>query len=109
MQRNMKMMTYDEARTFLLQLNTDKQLNESEHEAIRVAVRVLDDVTTASDTCHTCYKAGQEVFAYKMRRFITNMISKEPENSKFVRKGTWLSTDFLIGYIDGELEKIEED
>lgn len=103
------MMTYDEAKTFLLQLNTDKQLNASEHEAIRVAVRVLEDVTTASDTCHTCYKAGQEVFAYKMRRLITDMIIKEPENSKFVINSTWLSTDFLTDYIDNELEKIDKD
>lgn len=103
------MMTYDEAKTFLLQLNTDKQLNESEHEAIRVAINVLEDVTTTSDTCYTCYKAGQEVFTYKMRRLITDMISKEPENSKFVIKSTWLSTDFLIDYIDEELEKIDKD
>ena len=34
-------MTREEAKTFLLQLNTDKQLNKSEHEALRIAIKVL--------------------------------------------------------------------
>jgi predicted RNA-binding Zn-ribbon protein involved in translation (DUF1610 family) len=34
-------MTRKEAKTFLLQLNTDKQLNKSEHEALRIAIKVL--------------------------------------------------------------------
>ena len=34
-------MTREEAKTFLLQLHTDKQLNKSEHEALRIAIKVL--------------------------------------------------------------------
>jgi ribosomal protein S27E len=34
-------MTREEAKIFLLQLHTDKQLNKSEHEALRIAIKVL--------------------------------------------------------------------
>lgn len=34
-------MTNEEAKVFLLQLHTDKQLNKSEHEALRVAIKAL--------------------------------------------------------------------
>jgi hypothetical protein len=35
-------MTREEAKVFLLQLHTDKQLNKSEHEALRVAIKALE-------------------------------------------------------------------
>ena len=35
-------MTREEAKIFLLQLHTDKQLNKSEHEALRIAVKTLE-------------------------------------------------------------------
>lgn len=35
-------MTREEAKTFLLQLHTDKQLNKSEHEALRIAIKALE-------------------------------------------------------------------
>lgn len=35
-------MTNEEAKVFLLQLHTDKQLNKSEHEALRVAIKALE-------------------------------------------------------------------
>ena len=35
-------MTREEAKIFLLQLHTDKQLNKSEHEALRIAVKALE-------------------------------------------------------------------
>ena len=35
-------MTKEEAKIFLLQLHTDKQLNKSEHEALRVAIKALE-------------------------------------------------------------------
>ena len=35
-------MTKEVARIFLLQLHTDKQLNKSEHEALRVAIKALE-------------------------------------------------------------------
>lgn len=35
-------MTREEAKTFLLQLHADKQLNKTEHEALRMAIRSLD-------------------------------------------------------------------
>ncbi len=92
------MMTYDEAKTFLLQLNTDKQLNASEHEAIRVAVRVLEDVTTSSDTCHACYKAGQIVFGHRLRKAINIC------NDDF-----YITKTAIINYIDEELDKVEEE
>lgn len=34
-------MTREEAKVFMLQFNTDKRLNPSEHEAIRVAIKAL--------------------------------------------------------------------
>lgn len=36
-------MTNEEAKTFLLQFNTDKRLNPSEHEAVRVAISALEN------------------------------------------------------------------
>jgi len=36
------MMTNEQAKTFLLQLNTEKIFNKSEHEAIRVAIKALE-------------------------------------------------------------------
>jgi len=91
------MMAYDEARTFLLELNR-YDLNASEHEAIRVAARVLEDATTASDTCHICYKAGQIVFGHKLRRAINNC------NSDFC-----ITKAAILDYIDKELDKVDED
>ena len=41
-------MTNEEAKVFLLQLHTDKQLNKSEHEALRVAIKALEQ-TSALD------------------------------------------------------------
>lgn len=35
-------MTIEEAKIFLLQLHTDKQLNKSEHEALRLAIKALE-------------------------------------------------------------------
>lgn len=36
-------MTREEAKNFLLQLNTEKIFNASEHEAIRVAIQALEN------------------------------------------------------------------
>jgi hypothetical protein len=57
-------MTRKEAKTFLLQLHTDKQLNKSEHEALRIAIKVLEQ-----KPCEDCisrqavdkYKESEEV------------------------------------------------
>lgn len=50
-------MTREEAKVFLLQLHTDKQLNKSEHEALRVAIKALEQ-TSALD------RAREEIAAY---------------------------------------------
>jgi hypothetical protein len=42
-------MTREEAKIFLLQLHTDKQLNKSEHEALRIAIKVL-----GQEPCEDC-------------------------------------------------------
>lgn len=42
---NEEPMTNDFAKIVLLQLNTDKQLNVREHEAIRVAIKALEQQT----------------------------------------------------------------
>jgi hypothetical protein len=39
-------MTKEQAKTFLLQLNTEKIFNKSEHEAIRVAIKELEKPTS---------------------------------------------------------------
>lgn len=35
-------MTNEEAKVFMLQFNTDKRLNSSEHEAVRMAIKALE-------------------------------------------------------------------
>ena len=42
-------MTREEAKTFLLQFNTDKRLNISEHEAVRVAISALEQNERAEE------------------------------------------------------------
>ena len=58
-------MTREEAKIFLLQLNTDKQLNKSEHEALRIAIKGLeqeptDDATLKDIFCMGCEYKEQE-------------------------------------------------
>lgn len=71
-------MTREEAKTFLLQLNTEKIFNASEHEAIRVAIQALEhqisikqiraeieneadeyDAYVDADVARGLYKAGE--------------------------------------------------
>lgn len=55
-------MTKEEAKVFMLQFNTDKRLNSSEHEAVRVAIKVLEQ-----ESCEDCIsRAG----ALRHRRII---------------------------------------
>lgn len=42
-------MTREQAKVFLLQLHTDKQLNKSEHEALRVAIKTLEKQKAISE------------------------------------------------------------
>lgn len=44
-------MTREEAKTFLLQLHTDKQLNKSEHEALRIAIKALEREPKLQNRC----------------------------------------------------------
>ena len=52
-------MTREEAKTFLLQFNTDKRLNPSEHEAVRVAISALEQEPCLSSQEKT--RVSQEV------------------------------------------------
>jgi rubrerythrin len=55
-------MTREEAKTFLLQLNTDKQLNKSEHEALRIAIKALEQEPKQVELEGDGYSDGEIVY-----------------------------------------------
>ncbi len=55
-------------------------------------------MTTSSDTCHACYKAGQIVFGHRLRKAINIC------NDDF-----YITKTAIINYIDEELDKVEEE
>ena len=83
-------MTIEQAKVFMLQLNTEKIFNASEHEAIRMAIRSLE--------------AWQNVI---------DEINKEKEDAMFkpdsdFYDGVFYALGFALGVIDKELGEVGE-
>lgn len=74
-------MTREEAKVFMLQFNTDKRLNPSEHEAVRVAIKVLEQ-----EPCEDCI--SRQSLKHKLQEhhdFFVNAyggFSNLPQNDK---------------------------
>lgn len=57
-------MTREEAKIFLLQVHTDKQLNKSEHEALRIAIKALEQEPKILDTIDFAIDASNGETSY---------------------------------------------
>ena len=86
-------MTREEAKIFLLQLHTDKQLNKSEHEALRIAIELL-----GQEPCEDCISREQ---AIKQCGFgmtclhIADCLRKLPPVTPLPKPGRWIFDEIL--------------
>jgi uncharacterized membrane protein YvbJ len=89
-------MTREEAKIFLLQLNTDKQLNKSEHEALRIAIEALEQ-----EPCEDCIsrqavmalaKEECETAIIPYKRFVKGVNSLPPVTPQ-PKTGHWIDRD----------------
>lgn len=73
-------MTREEAKVFMLQFNTDKRLNPSEHEAVRVAIQAL-----SQEPCDDCIFKNEW---NKIGKLLSNILKKHLHKS-----GKWIDRE----------------
>jgi hypothetical protein len=104
-------MTREEAKIFLLQLHTDKQLNKSEHEALRIAIKVLGQEpcedcisrqAVMNALCDGCelFKNGEQTCHSKCEEY--HFLATLPSVTPQPKTGHWNTYKLSQGGIDEE-------
>lgn len=108
-------MTREEAKVFMLQFNTDKRLNPSEHEAVRVAIKALEqepceDAISREEVCDYIAEFVNHEYATdrerEMVKHIIGGIQHLPSVRPKTELETWEGVNAQITAPKGTFEKI---